>query len=43
MIFLQNSKHKVVPAHIKIKENEETDIVAMQAVDMLGMTTTRLP
>ena len=32
-----------VPAHIKIKGNEEEDNAANQAIDMPGMTLTRLP
>ena len=31
-----------VPAHIGIKGNEEADKAAKQAIDMPGMTTTRL-
>ena len=32
-----------VSAHIGIKENEEAEKVAKQALDMPGMITTRLP
>ena len=32
-----------VPAHIRVKGNEEADKAAKQAIDMSGMTTTRLP
>ena len=31
------------PANIVIKGNEEADTAAKQAIDMSGMTTTRLP
>ena len=32
-----------VPAHIRIKENEESNKAAKQAIDMPGVTTTKLP
>ena len=32
-----------VPAHTGIKGNEEADKAAKQAIDLQGMTTTRLP
>ena len=32
-----------IPAHIEIKGNEEADKRAKHAIDMSGMTTTRLP
>ena len=44
---LQNQGKQItlckVPAHIGVKGNEEADIAAKQAIDMTGMTTTRLP
>ena len=32
-----------VPAHTDIRRNEEANKAAKQAIDMLGLTTTRLP
>ena len=32
-----------VPAHIELRGNEEVGKAAIQAIDMTGMTTTRLP